>query len=334
MRRTARVLSAVALAGAAFGVTGTAASADPAAEVSPSTVSPGSSVTVSVSCGAVAGQAPATIDATSQAFDEDTVELRRVPGDDRASGPAYRGTARIAQATDLAADATDAVTPASAWTVDGTCPAAPGTQGAAWSTTLQVDRDAANGGTGVDGDGPCGESTTECGSRPCTDGRTDCAGQPCAEDRTVCASQACEEARTDCASQACEEARTDCASQACEEARTDCASQACEQARTDCASRPCAETRTDCPDRSCADAHGDCGKEPCLDGPTGCATPPCDRSRGDACGGAVIQRGVEAGEGGAFTDSVPALVAGGILIAGALGAAGYRLRHRNTGPHR
>jgi len=306
MRRTARVLSAVALAGAAFGVTGTAASADPAAEVSPSTVSPGSSVTVSVSCGAVGGQAPATIDATSEAFDEDTVELQRVPGgDDRTSGPAYRGTARIAQAADLETDGPSTVTPASAaspasaWTVDGTCPAAPGTEGAPWSTTLQLDRDAANGGTGAGGDRPCGESATECASRPCTDGSTDCATQPCADPST------------------------DCAGQACGESRTDCAGQTCGASRTDCAGRPCGDART----QNCADA-------PCADGRTGCETPACDRSRGDACGGAAIQRGVEAGEGGAFTDSVPALVAGGVLIAGALGAAGYRLRYRNTGPRR
>jgi len=37
------------------------------------------------------------------------------------------------------------------------------------------------------------------------------------------------------------------------------------------------------------------------------------------------QHGVEAGAGGTFSDSVPALVAGGLLIAVALGAAAYRL---------
>lgn len=45
---------------------------------------------------------------------------------------------------------------------------------------------------------------------------------------------------------------------------------------------------------------------------------------------APVQRGVEAGQGGAFTDSVPALVAGGVLITGAAGAAVHRLRRRNT----
>ena len=40
----------------------------------------------------------------------------------------------------------------------------------------------------------------------------------------------------------------------------------------------------------------------------------------------TIDKGTHAGEGGAFTDSVPALIAGGLLIAGAVGAALHRLR--------
>ncbi|MEU6148125.1 hypothetical protein ABZ848_48305 [Streptomyces sp. NPDC047081] len=219
MRRTARVLSAAALAGATVGITATAAFADPAAEVSPSTVRPGGSVTVSVTCDTVGGQAPATLDASSQAFDEGTVQLQRVPGnDDQTSGPAYRGTARIAPAADFETDGPNAVTRDSAWTVDGTCPAAPGGQGKPWSATFQVDR---SGGGG--------------GGRQCAEPRTD----PCGGD-----------------------------------------------------GHQCAEPRTD----------------------------PCDA--------AVIQRGVRAGEGGTFTDSVPALVGGGVLIAGALGAAAHRLRRR------
>jgi hypothetical protein len=46
------------------------------------------------------------------------------------------------------------------------------------------------------------------------------------------------------------------------------------------------------------------------------------------CGDAPVQHGVRAGQGGTFTDSVPALAAGGLLIAGALGAAAHRLRRR------
>ncbi|MFF4269349.1 hypothetical protein [Streptomyces sp. NPDC001536] len=200
MRRTARALSVAVLAGVAVGVAVPVAFADPAAEVSPSTVQPGASVTVSVTCGSTGGTAPATIEATSQAFEEGTAQLQLVPGNDAAvSGPAYRGTARTASAQDLDAGA-DAVGEDSAWTVDGTCPAAPGGQGKQWSATLTV----THGG----------------------------------------ASHACTEPRT------------------------------------------------------------------------------------ETCAATTVQRGVRAGQGGAFTDSVPALVTGGLLIAGALGGAVYRVRRK------
>ncbi|NUR02151.1 MAG: hypothetical protein HOY79_38145 [Streptomyces sp.] len=64
---------------------------------------------------------------------------------------------------------------------------------------------------------------------------------------------------------------------------------------------------------------------------------PCTGQDSDSCGGAGMQNGhehdpqngmqhgVEAGAGGTYSDSVPALVAGGLLIACALGAATYRL---------
>ncbi|WP_329332808.1 hypothetical protein OG866_07965 [Streptomyces sp. NBC_00663] len=203
MRRTVRALSVAVLAGAVVGVGGSAALADPAAEVSPGSVEPGGSVTISVSCDPVTAAAPATIEATSQAFDEGTVQLQRVPGNDGAvTGAAYRGTARMGSAGDYGDD--------SAWTVDGTCPGAAGAQGKPWSATFDV-----AGGSGS-GDGGGGR-------------------QGCTEPRV----------------------------------------------------------------------------EPCP-------TP-----------SAPVQQGVHAGAGGAFTDSVPALVAGGVLIAGALGGAVYRVRRRS-----
>ncbi|WP_043672333.1 hypothetical protein [Streptomyces xylophagus] len=194
MRRTALALSVVALVG---GAAGPAVAADPAAEVSPSSVQAGGSVTVSVTCEGIGGTAADTIDATSQGFDGGTVQLQRVPGnDDRAAGAAYRGTARISDGDGGGRD--------SAWTVDGTCPGQAGGQGRPWSATFSVER--------------------------------------------------------------------------------------------------------------------------------GAGQPPCQEPRGDSCAGAaVIERGVRAGEGGTFTDSVPALVAGGVLIAGACGGAVYRLRRRTPG---
>ncbi|MES5818958.1 hypothetical protein [Streptomyces sp. RG80] len=201
MRRTARALSVAVVAGVAVGVAVPVAFADPAAEVSPSSAHPGGSVTVSVTCDSSGGTAPTSIEATSQAFDEEAVALQLVPGNAGAvSGPAYRGTARIASAQDLEGGP-EGVGDDSAWTVDGTCPAAPGGQGKQWSATFTV----TNGG---------GESHS------------------------------------------------------------------------------CTEPRT------------------------------------EQCSPAPVQRGVRAGQGGAFTGSVPALVTGGLLIAGALGAAGYRVRRK------
>ncbi|WP_406441242.1 hypothetical protein OHB14_19905 [Streptomyces sp. NBC_01613] len=235
MRRTARVLSVAALASATLGFAASAAYADPAAEVSPSTVSPGGSVTVSVSCESTGGQAPATIDATSEAFDEGIVQLQQVPGsEEEGSGTAYRGTARISPADDVEADGPDAAGQDSGgWTVDGTCPAAPGGKGKAWSAKFQANHGGGGGGDGLGsglGSGVGSGVGNGLGSGVGGGGE----------------------------------------------------------------SRPCAE-----PDA-------------------------------DSCGSAPVQHGVQAGEGGTFTDSVPALVIGGILIAGAMGAAGYRLWLRGS----
>ncbi|MEV5904636.1 hypothetical protein [Streptomyces sp. NPDC052127] len=62
MRRTAHLLSTLAVVGAVLVAVGPAASADPAAEVSPGSVAPGGSVTVSVSCGPLGAAAPESLD--------------------------------------------------------------------------------------------------------------------------------------------------------------------------------------------------------------------------------------------------------------------------------
>ncbi|MEU0071716.1 hypothetical protein ABZ027_19530 [Streptomyces sp. NPDC006332] len=162
--------------------------ADPAAQVSPSSVSPGGDVTVSVSCDPTGGTPPGSITATSEAVDSGSVQLGLVSGDE-ATGPAYRGTAHITPDATLegAGEAGDTAGKESPWTVDGTCPTAPGGHGKQWSAPFTVNQG----------------------------------------------------------------------------------------------------------------SHG-----------------------------AAVQHGVRAGEGGAFTDSTPALVAGGLLIAGALGAAVHRLRRK------
>ncbi|MFJ1812617.1 MULTISPECIES: hypothetical protein [unclassified Streptomyces] len=262
MRRTAHFLSTLAAAGAVLVAVAPAAFADPAAEVSPGSVAPGDSVTVSVSCAPLGGAAPATLDATSQAFAEGTVELGKVSGaDDAQSGAAYRGTARVAPAADLEVSP-DAVGPDAAWTVDGTCPAEPGGQSTPWSATLDVARGEMQ---------PCGSTYAE----PCPTGR------PCPPDQGTSPTYA----------------------------------------------EPCPTGRSCPPDQGTSPTYA----EPC---PTGrpCAGPePQPRviaSHDPDCVPATVGHGVQAGQGGAFTDSVPALAAGGLLIAGALGAAVHRLRRR------
>ncbi|WP_329268882.1 hypothetical protein [Streptomyces sp. NBC_01451] len=222
MRRTARVLSAAALAGAVLGAAAPAVSADAAGEVSPGTVGPGGTVTVSVACDATGGTPPATIDAHSQSFEQGTVQLQQVPGnDDQVTGPAYSGTARIAPDWSFEG-AQNASAPAAEGSADGTCPGQGGAQGKAWKATFTVTRD---------GTGTCGTGS-----------------------------------------------------------------------------------------------HGGDSRSGDFQDVSGCPTHPAEPAPTPA----PVQRGVQAGQGGAFTDSVPALVAGGVLIAGAAGAAVHRLRRRRT----
>ncbi|MFF7333006.1 hypothetical protein [Streptomyces sp. NPDC008150] len=156
------------------------------------------------------GPAAETVDASSRAFEDGTVELRRVPGDEsgRSRQTTYRGTARVASGRD-AEGSPEGVGPGAAWSVDGHCPGGPGDHGAAWSATFAVSRG---------------------GERP-----------PCRE-----------------------------------------------------------ESRAEC-------GHGEQD--------------------------AAVPGAVQAGDGGSFGVSVPALVAGGLLIVGAVGAALLRVRHavRGTG---
>ncbi|MFE2261440.1 hypothetical protein [Streptomyces griseosporeus] len=233
-RRTARVLSVALLSGAAVAAAAPPGVADPAADVGPASVQPGGTVTVSVSCDAAGGTAPETLEATSQAFDEGTVELRKVPGEG-AAGAAYRGTALIAPAEEF--EDVDGTGPDTAWTVDGTCPAASGGQGKPWSATFDVARDAAHHGSAP----PVPEPPPE----------------PVAPPEHV---------------------------------------------------------------------------SPLVPPPPPPPSP-CPSPHAASCGAAALPHGVRAGEGGSFTDSVPALVAGGLLIAGAAGAAVHRLRQRDTTRH-
>lgn len=204
-------------------------------------MAPGGTVTVSVACEPTGGPAPETIDATSQAFEHGTVQLHKAAGEeDAAGGPAYSGTARIAPAADFeeggpdSADKDDAVGKDggtgkdSDWSVDGTCPAAPGGQGKQWSASFTASREGSRDGSEGSRDGSHDEVSRDEGSRE-------------------------------------------------------------EVAREE--------------------------------GP---------RDGGARDDGGAVRHGVQAGEGGTFNDSTLALVTGGVLIAGAAGAAVHRLRRRES----
>ncbi|MFI6012431.1 hypothetical protein ACIBAG_27045 [Streptomyces sp. NPDC051243] len=291
MRRTARALSVAALVGVVLGFAASAAWSDPAAEVSPGTVSPGGSVNVSVSCDTLDGQAPATVDATSQAFEEGTVQLQQVSGnDEKAAGTAYSGTARIPPAGNFEGDP-DAVGSESAWTVDGTCPAATGGEGKPWSATFTVARDGDGDG---DGDGGGGGGTDSGGGGG---GGKDGTGQGDTE-----GGQSVPEGG---------QGGTE-GGQGGPEGGKD---------GNDGGSRhPCAEPRSDATQPHMSEPYSNRRETEAHWGQ--------GQSRGEDCGSAATEHGVRAGAGGAFTDSVPALVAGGVLIAGAMGGAVYRLRRR------
>lgn len=138
--RTARAFAATAVAcTAVVGFAPAAFAGETAAEVSPRTVAPGGTVTVSVSCpGTGSTPAPSTITANSQAFANGSVRLHKVenasiPG----VGPAYNGTARIAETSGFNHDGPNGVGSRSEWSVDGTCPG-----DGQWSASFTVSRGA------------------------------------------------------------------------------------------------------------------------------------------------------------------------------------------------
>ncbi|MFJ8629789.1 hypothetical protein [Streptomyces sp. NPDC093568] len=302
MRRTVRALSLAALAGAALGTAASAASADPAAEVSPGTVAPGGSVTVSVSCDPLDGSAPATIDAVSQAFEDGTVELKRVSGnDEKAAGPAYHGTTRVPPAEN-SEGAPDAAGPESAWTVDGTCPAAGEGEGKEWSAKFTVAHESGGAGSGGGGgteSGKDGEAGGESGDGGAAGWTAEGGGRTCPEPHAGRSEGGKEES----------DRKTGTGS--------DQADPYADTTGTEQAEPPADATEPTEPTGPYWDAGGQASGQ--------------GGSQWEDCGGDVDQHGVQAGTGGVFTDSVPALVAGGLLIAGAFGGAAYRLRRRAPG---
>ncbi|MFH9438503.1 hypothetical protein [Streptomyces rochei] len=297
MRRTARALSTAVLASAALGVFAAPAPAQPGvppppagtgrpvAEVSPAGVTPGGTVTVSVTCAPSGGPAPATLDAASPAFDGGTVALRKVAAEaGTSSGPAYRGTARIAAAEDLTSEA-EAATPQETWTVDGACPEASGEE-QPWSATM----------TAPEGPPTVPEEPMTVPEEPMTapEGPMTVPEEPMGvPDEPMTAP-----------------------GEGGGAVAPPCPAPTAPHGSAAGRGTPCA-TGSACP-------------EPAA--PHGGTSAPWGN-----CGGTTVEHGVHAGAGGTFTDSVPALAAGGVLIAAACGAAAHRLlrsRPRGEAGHR
>ncbi|MCX4904132.1 hypothetical protein [Streptomyces sp. NBC_00878] len=284
MRRTVRVLSATAFTAAVLGTTVAAAAANSTAEVSPRTVAPGGTATVSVSCEPTGGAAPATIDATSKAFEHGTVQLHKATDKENAAGgTAYSGTARIAPAANF-----EEGTPDTPDTVVGS-------DGAVGKDDTAVGKDGETVGT----DGVVGKDGETVG----TDGVVGKDGETVGTDGVV--GKDGETVGTDGAVGKDDEAVGNDSA-----AGKDHAVVAGESEWS--------------VDGTCPTAPGGQGKQ---------WSASFTVSRGGSEDGShtgEVLRGVRAGEGGAFTDSTIALVTGGVLIAGAVGAAVHRLRRRES----
>lgn len=328
MRRAARVVSVVVLAGSAVGGGAAGALAEPAAEVSPSQAAPGATVTVSVTCDPLGGAAPDTIEATSMAFEDGLAELRLVSGkDDKTSSAVYRGTARIALPEDFE---------------DGE------SVGGEPVGDEPVRDESVTGEEAGDVPAPGEDSASE-----------PAAGEPVAEE-PVAEEPVVEEPVVDEPASGEPAAGEDPANgPAADEDATDADATLADTAGEGgavedttaghAAGRDSAWTVDGtCPAASGAEgkpwsatftvpASGSGGREGGNDGSGGGSSgavhraTPCPDPKDPGCGTAVVQRGVRAGAGGAFGVSVPALVVGGLLIAGALGAAAHRLYGKASG---
>jgi hypothetical protein len=348
-RRRAHVLSAVvsaALAGAALGAAAPAASAEPAAAVSPRAVAPGDTITITVSCDPTGGPAPGTIQAGSQAFEQGTVELVRVQGQDdpRPRDPRDGGPGRDVPRKDAPHDGDgDARNqdPGAGGRPPGAGPGSASTPG----SDSVTGSDAATGPDSATGSGPDDGSGSATGTDPGSGtgsvtgpGPDYGSGSATGPDSMTAPDQA--------AGGTSAEGNTPPSVVDTPAAVPDPAAGQ--------GSLPGPTYRGTA--RIAAAQHfeggahtGGTSSEWTVDGT--CPAAPGGQGRpwsaaftvshggdhhGDhrGTGSPGPRHGVHAGEGGAFTDSVPAMAAGGLLIVGALGAAVQRLLRRGASRHR
>ncbi|MFE4751301.1 hypothetical protein ACFRIB_13685 [Streptomyces mirabilis] len=350
MCRTVRVLSVTALACAALGAAATAASADPGAEVDPRSVGPGGLLSISVTCDAIGGTPPESIDAHSQGFEGGTVQLHRITGGDEKTDGAtsYRGTARIpASGTPdagsgavggsggvggfgVASAAGEQFTSDSVagdreaqWGVNGVCPVAPGGQERPWNASYTVSHGTGTGtgastGTGIGTGASTGTGIgtgTGTGTGP---GTGTSAGRDTATGRETGAPHDTGVPHDTGAG------------------RDTGATYDPGTGRDTGATHDTGTGRDPGTGRDTGAAHDTgTGRDPGTGRDTG-ATHDTGTGRDTGTDHDTEERptgaqyGVQGGAGGTFTDSVPALITGGVLIVGALGAALHRLRQRGS----
>ncbi|MEU4088446.1 hypothetical protein [Streptomyces aureus] len=351
MRRTARVLYATALAGAALGAAASGAAADPDAQVSPGSVEPGGTVTVTVSCEAVGGTLPDSIDAQSQGFQEGKVQLHRVDGaDPGAAGPAsYSGTAHIASGEPGQGADTRAGGSGAGGDSDAAGPGAPGT-----GSDISVTSDAKNPGGARAGEGTADAVSPAAGApnAPVPDAQAAApgAGDPLVTDPAASGAVGPDSAGQDTTGPydlGPDSLGPDTVPDpgVPDTVGPDALIPDSDSDSPGTADPDRSDPGTGVPETGGADGRwnvgGVCPAPPGGHGKQWSASYAVDRGvtsthgpdtgTGSDTGAAerppTVQRGVHAGEGGVFTDSVPALVTGGVLIAGAVGAAAHRL-HR------
>ncbi|MFE9684409.1 hypothetical protein ACFYXC_05960 [Streptomyces sp. NPDC002701] len=267
LSRTARALSATALTTVALGTAAAAATANSEAEVSPRSVAPGGTVTVSVRCAPSGGPPPAAVDATSRAFEHGTARLHRAGAGENPPGeedPADGDTPEGLEDAEGMNDAEDAA--------GGEDPA--GMEDTAGMRDPSGDEDSVSDEELADDEGPAAVDDPKGDEGP--EGGITYSGTA-----RIAPAADFEEGGAHGGGRTSEWS-----------------------------------------------ADGVCPAAPGGEGKAWRAsfTVSPEGSHGDE----EARHGVRAGAGGAFNDSTIALVSGGVLITGALGAAVHRLRHRES----
>ncbi|WP_159394713.1 hypothetical protein [Streptomyces sp. H-KF8] len=332
MRRTARALSLAAAVGTVLGVLTPTASADPSAEVSPGSAAPGGTVTVSVLCDPADGPPPKTLEAASEAFDEGVVELEQVTGGDaEESGPVYRGTADIQDAgasgdPDETGGSDETRGPdETGETGDTEDRAGAGDEASEGTSDEEAEAgadDVEDTGDDLDEAEDAGDEAEDAGSP--ADGAPGTLGAFGAPDTVGTAGEG--PART--VEGTCPAAPGE-KGEPWNAAFTVAARHPGGSGATPPSHEPSPSHKPFPPRKPSPSYEPSPSRKPSP--PPAPSSSACSGPERAHCGRSEVPRGVRAGAGGGFTDSVPALVAGGLLIAAAFGAAAHRLyRDRST----